>query len=486
MNITVNNQTPDKYQKKVLKNNSQSLLVIAGAGSGKTFTIIAKVKKIIKDGINPEDILCISFTRESAKDLDKKLKKENINIKVKTFHSLGYELINNYKRVQLSDSKLLNKIVEKEIQNNNNLNKILNLKFKRIGKPDKAFNKMENNIILNTKNKEKLKIILINFVNLFKSNNYKIKDFNNFQKLNKSNNLYDKRIRHKLFLKLAKNIIQKYQKELKKRKIIDYHDMINLATYIVKNNKIYPYKYIIIDEYQDTSSNKNELIREIQKQTKCKLMTVGDDWQSIYGFSGSNLESFTNFKQMFPNSKVIKLKNTYRNSKELLYISRKFICKNKLQLKKRLKSAKRLKYPIYICYYKKNIKEILKKIKLNNDTLVLGRNNKDINMVPKELKFKTIHKSKGLECFDTVILNLEDKYNSFPSKIKESEYLKYVKPKIDSYPYAEERRLFYVAITRCKNRNYLFVNKDNPSMFVKEIIKDYKKYIKIKDFSNNS
>ena len=77
MNITVNNQTPDKYQKKVLKNNSQSLLVIAGAGSGKTFTIIAKVKKIIKDGINPEDILCISFTRESAKDLDKKLKKEN-------------------------------------------------------------------------------------------------------------------------------------------------------------------------------------------------------------------------------------------------------------------------------------------------------------------------------------------------------------------------------------------------------------------------
>jgi len=88
-----------------------------------------------------------------------------------------------------------------------------------------------------------------------------------------------------------------------------------------------------------------------------------------------------------------------------------------------------------------------------------------------------MHKSKGLESENVIIINLEDKYNSIPNKIKESEYLAYVKPKIDSYPYAEERRLFYVALTRTKNKNYLIVNKNNPSIFVRELLKYHGNYI---------
>ena len=90
--------------------------------------------------------------------------------------------------------------------------------------------------------------------------------------------------------------------------------MINKATNIVNKEGIYPYKYIIIDEYQDTSLNKCLLIKAIQNKTNASLIAVGDDWQSIYRFTGSNLEIFTNFKDYFPKAKILKLKNTYRNN----------------------------------------------------------------------------------------------------------------------------------------------------------------------------
>ena len=261
--------------------------------------------------------------------------------------------------------------------------------------------------------------------------------------------------------------------------------MINESIKIVKKKGIYRYKYIIIDEYQDTSLNKTELIKEIQKKTNAKLIAVGDDWQSIYGFTGSNLEIFTNFDKNFPKTKIIKLKKTYRNSKELLKITKKFICKNKNQIYKNLTTKKKNKHPIHIYYYKDKIDEIWDKVlekTKEKDLLILGRNNSDIAKLPKlkdNSKFLTIHKSKGLESENTIIINLENNYNGLPSKICDSEYLVYVKPKTDNYTYAEERRLFYVALTRSKNNNYLLVKKDNPSIFVKELIRDYSKYILI-------
>ena len=97
------------------------------------------------------------------------------------------------------------------------------------------------------------------------------------------------------------------------------------------------------------------------------------------------------------------------------------------------------------------------------------------------MKFLTIHKSKGLESENTIIINLEDKYDSLPSKIEENEYLKYVKPLKDKFKYSEERRLFYVGLTRCRSNNILLVKKDNPSIFIKELIKNNKKNIKIID-----
>lgn len=474
---------PDKYQNKVIKSKAKNILVIAGAGSGKTQTIVMKIRKLINERINPEEILCISFTRESSQNLEKKLK--TIGVSVKTFHSLGYEIISKYRTVKIVTNEL-DKIIDKEIKKNKNINKILNLNFKRIGSNDNVFNILENNIIINSKYKNQLALTIQNFINLFKSSNMQKEDYKLFYRINEKNNIYEEKKRHKYFLKLTQKVLKKYEKFLKKNNYIDYNDMINEATKIVEKKFTGKYKYIIVDEYQDISLNKVKLIKEIQNKTDAKLIALGDDWQSIYTFTGSNLEVFTKFKKIFKHSKIIKLKYTYRNSKELTKVAGKFISKNPFQITKKIKTSKTNKYPIHIYYYNKSIEEVWEKIReevKNTETLILSRNNRDINLLPKldkNMKFLTMHKSKGLESDNTIIINLEDSYSSIPSKIKENEFLNYVKPQTDKFKYAEERRLFYVALTRCKNNNYLIVKKDNPSVFVKELLKDSRRYIDVK------
>lgn len=483
--MIVNGMHTDKYQNRIIKSKVKNMLVLAGAGSGKTLIIVGKIKYLISKGIFPEEILCISYTKAASKSLESKLKKESINIKVKTFHSLGFDIIKKYNPFEVSNGKILSESIDYSLNKCKFIKKILNVRFTRLGGYDKDFNKLEENIIKNSYYLNRLKKIMIMFINLYKSGNYSKNDFISFRKRNQQENLYSEYKRHELFLNLMEKTINIYNNKLKKNKMIDYHDMINNAIHIIEKKGSFPYKYIIVDEYQDSSLNKLKLIKALQNKTNANFMAVGDDFQSIYSFTGSNLDIFINFKKYFRKSKIYKLKYTYRNPKELLYLTNSFICKNPLQIKKKIKSLKSVKYPIKIYYYDKDIKEIFNKLNdIKGKVFVLGRNNSDIKLMPFHSKnFFTIHKSKGLECDNTIIVNLIDNYNSIPNKIKDSEYLKYVKPQIDRYIYAEERRLFYVALTRCKYCNYLIVNKNNPSIFIKELIRDYSKYIKIYDIS---
>lgn len=464
---------PDKYQMKVIKNNSKSLLVVAGAGSGKTFTIVEKIKHLISKGINEKEILCISFTREASKSLEDKLKGTGIN--VKTFHSFGFDIIKKSYNVRLVNDDILRNIISKYVDKFN-LYDVVIASFLEFGYGKSDF-RIRNELLRNSKYKEIFIDTIYTFINLYKSN---LKDFDNFYKINKSNN-FKKQKRHKKFLNLVRKIYVEYEDYLESSNEIDFNDMINLARKVIHDEGVFPYKYIIIDEYQDTSLNKCLLIKEIINKCGAKLMVVGDDWQSIYGFTGSNLDIFTNFKRYFKGSRVIKLKNTYRSSNELVKVSRGFIMKNPYQLRKNIVSKKHLNKPIYVYYYDNDIKEIWDKIDSDN-AFVLGRNNKDIKLIPylkDNMRFLTVHKSKGLESDDVIVVGLENKIDGFPSKVKDSEYLMYVKGECDKYLFAEERRLFYVALTRARNRVIVLVKKDNPSIFVTEILKDFSKYIKI-------
>ena len=445
---------------------------MAGAGSGKSLTMVGKIRYLIeRKSIKEDEILCISFTKDASKNLEMNIKKNyNYNINVYTFHKLALEILkeNNY---NIALDSTLRYIVDEYfyiIKHDN----YMKLKLKKI--LCKIDTKYDN--ILNSKELEQFKRLIITFINLFKTNDYKLDKFLTLKG-------------NKDIMRIIIDIYLLYEEELKSTNSIDFNDMITRATEYLKNNDIKKYKYIIVDEYQDTSYIRYLFLKEIINKTGAKIICVGDDYQSIYRFNGCNLNMFLNFKKYFGYTKILKINNTYRNSQELINVAGNFIMKNKRQLYKKLKSSKRIEKPIKIMYGN-NLKKLLDIVLKNHkNILILGRNNFDIDKYFKldsnncinyngvNIKYLTIHASKGLEEECVVIINLKDDILGIPNKIQDDNILKCVNNNIDIYPYEEERRLFYVAITRTKSDVYFLVDKKNPSIFVKELIKDNKKYI---------
>ena len=232
------------------------------------------------------------------------------------------------------------------------------------------------------------------------------------------------------------------------------------------------------------------LIKAIYKNTNAIITAVGDDAQSIFHFSGCDLNIFLNFQEHFPNSSIVYLKNTYRNSQEIINISESFINKNPCQLRKNMQSPVHIKHPIKIINYffpKHALKKLLNILsKENKDILIISRNYNDIYEYldndfrlekyslyyqNKKYRFLTIHSSKGLEADYVIILNVSNKKYGLPNKEINHPLINMLSSSCDTFPYAEERRVFFVAITRCKLKTFLLVPKSNPSTFIKEIKK---------------
>ena len=448
----------DNNQKEAIYSEEVNTLVLAGAGSGKTLTIMGKIKYLIEEKrINPKEILCISFTNDTVNNLKDKIK---YDIDIFTFHKLALEIISDYKKNITIVNNYLDYII------------------------DEIFLSIVNNI--SEKDLKYFNNTISSFICLLKNNNYSIKDLDKIIKKNKSK-----------ILEVIRYIYLIYEEELNSTNYVDLNDIINLAISLINERGLKRYyKYIIIDEYQDISENRFQLVKTIKDSCNTKLFVVGDDYQSIYRFTGSNMNMITKFKKYFGYTRIVKICNTYRNSNELIKVATKFIMKNKNQIKKNLLSTKHNNKPIKIIYYTKNECVKLKRLLLtiNDKVMILGRNNFNItNILDEELimkedkllfnnkqyDFKTVHKSKGLEEEEIVLLHLTNNNYGFPNKKKEG-INSLLLPK-EKYRYEEERRLFYVALTRTKNNIYLFVDKENPSIFVKEIIRNSKKYIEVLD-----
>lgn len=334
------------------------------------------------------------------------------------------------------------------------------------------------------------------FITLFKSNGYKLSDLQGLSyKSSKFNNDFHSR-RTELFKTIVAPVMTAYEEYLAENKNIDFSDMINTATDIVSTgHKVGQYKYVIIDEFQDISIARYKLVKAILNQTEAKLLCVGDDWQSIYRFTGSDISLFTNFESYFGYTSIMRLEKTYRNAQQLIDVVGRFITKNPMQLKKSLLSAKSLDYPVVFWNYNDNpftaLQKILTKIISefgpDKSILLLGRTTYDSEMLkesglfkfkgeqiiyndsPKTpITFMTVHKSKGLEADNIVLLNFRNATLGFPNKISDDPILELVLSSADTFEYAEERRLLYVALTRTKNRSYVMVDEQKPSEFFKE------------------
>lgn len=311
--------------------------------------------------------------------------------------------------------------------------------------------------------------------------------------------------RQEMFLKFTLPILEKYDTVLKERNEIDFNDMINKATEVVQSNKPnYSYRYIIIDEYQDISFSRFNLIKEIRDLSGARLVCVGDDWQSIYRFAGSDISLFSNFEKHVGKYEQLLIEQTYRNAQSLIDFSSKFIQKNPNQISKKPKSKKEpLENPIkFVQYRQSEVEDIfLNEIQTlvtkygNKSILVLGRHSFDINDLIKltpnsrikyiestgkleikgfedlDIQYLTVHKSKGTEADNVIVLNMKNHLLGFPNKMTSDPILSLLLSDKEEYRFAEERRMFYVALTRTKNEVILLVPTD-VSLFIEELLTD--------------
>ena len=372
---------------------------------------------------------------------------------------------------------------------------------------EKIVNTEENKYIM------KLVKLVCTFIQNFKTNGFSIDDFSRFER--KSTNE-----RTKLFLSICQQCFLEYSKRLKEKNAVDFEDMINDSVRVLNEQQRIgaelDFKYIIVDEYQDISRQRFDLTKELSKICKAKIIAVGDDWQSIYAYAGSDITLFTHFRQTMGYGLELKITKTYRNAQEVIDIAGGFIQKNHSQLRKELISPKHIEQPIVIESYSENVdrkqtagkggryymigekvEAIVEKILLENpksSILLLGRygfdafhlshsgkfvyNEKTGGVTSTKfpnvaLDFMTVHRAKGLGYDNVIIINARNEVYGFPSQVQDDPVLKYVVRDDHSIEYAEERRLFYVALTRTKNRVYLIVPQERPSSFVLELIDDY-------------
>ena len=278
---------------------------------------------------------------------------------------------------------------------------------------------------------------------------------------------------------------------------IDFTDAIIRATDLCNKGHRPDYDYILVDEFQDISQDRYRFLQALRrKEPLTKLFCVGDDWQSIYRFAGSDMALFKQFEKYFGYTKKCLMETTYRFGEPAITKSSKFILANPGQAVKNVHSFRNdaeTKLDFLSTNGRDSVVETVKaladQISEDKEILLLGRYGFDVNVFKnteltihngndgvyvtygrRQMKYMTVHQSKGLECDYIILLNCNGGVIGFPSQISDSPVLKYVLSEPDAYAFSEERRVFYVGITRAKKHTWVLYDIKNPSPFVKEFV----------------
>lgn len=361
-----------------------------------------------------------------------------------------------------------------------------------------------------------LEDLIVSFVNLCKSRDLSEKEIKDLFFSKRKDDFMTQR--SKLFFTFAFPIIRQYQEALDEDESIDFHDMINHAADIVKKNGCpVKYDYVIIDEYQDISYSRFNLMKAIRDYSDAKILCVGDDWQSIYRFAGSDISLFSKFGDFVGEYEQLLIEQTYRNSQELVDMASQFIQKNPMQIKKEPKSGKTHSDPINFIQYDAGdsngaykafvnaVEDLVERHGADKSIMVLGRHSFDIRPIIYDgkydgkdserkrygitmnertgqikirgldydnLTFTTVHKAKGLQADNVIVLHMENSQYGFPNKLTDDPMLTPLLSQQEEFPFSEERRLFYVAITRTKEEVILLAPNVNESEFFMELLND--------------
>lgn len=473
-------------QARAVVNGEQALLVLAGAGSGKTSVLVARAGWLLARGeAAAEQILLLAFGRKAAQEMDDRIRERlhTDEVTARTFHSLALHIISQGSKKVPTVSKLENDAVARS--------KLFMTTWRQQCSEKKAQAKgwrqwleeemqwpvPEGNFWDDEKLQRRLASRLDRWVSLMRMHGGAQAEMiaNAPQEIR---DLFSKRI------KLMAPLLKAWKSALKDENAVDFSGLIHQAIVILEKGRfISPWKHILVDEFQDISPQRAALLAALRKQnSQTTLFAIGDDWQAIYRFSGAQLSLTTAFQQNFGEGDRCNLDTTYRFNSRIGEVANRFIQQNPHQLTKPLNSLMTGDKKAVTLLDENQLDLLLDKlsgfVKTEERILVLARYHhlkpasleKAATRWPKlQLDFMTIHASKGQQADYVIVVGLHEGNDGFPAPARESIMEEALLPAVEDFPDAEERRLLYVALTRARHRVWLLFNKETPSCFVDEL-----------------
>ncbi|HGL6355853.1 TPA: DNA helicase IV [Citrobacter amalonaticus] len=473
-------------QARAVVNGEHSLLVLAGAGSGKTSVLVARAGWLLARGeAAAEQILLLAFGRKAAQEMDERIRERlhTEEITARTFHALALHIIQQGSKKVPTISKLendtaaRNKLFISTWRQQCSEKKAQAKGWRQWLEEEMAWTVPEGNFWDDEKLQRRLASRLDRWVSLMRMHGGAQAEMI-ASAPEEIRDLFGKRV------KLMAPLLKAWKSALKAENAVDFSGLIHQAIVILEKGRfVSPWKHILVDEFQDISPQRAALLAALRKQNShTTLFAVGDDWQAIYRFSGAQLSLTTAFHQTFGDGDRCDLDTTYRFNNRIGEIANRFIQQNPHQLKKPLNSLTTGDKKAVTLLDDTQLDALLDKLsgyaKADERILVLARYHhlkpasleKAATRWPKlQLDFMTIHASKGQQADYVIIVGLQEGSDGFPAPARESIMEEALLPVVEDFPDAEERRLLYVALTRARHRVWLLYNKATPSRFVEDL-----------------
>ncbi|THC30927.1 DNA helicase IV [Enterobacter sp. AD2-3] len=480
---TVESSPLNPAQARAVVNGEQSLLVLAGAGSGKTSVLVARAGWLLTTGEAVADqILLLAFGRKAAQEMDERIQERlhTRDITARTFHALALHIIQQGSKKVPSISKLENDAQARQAlfiktwRQQCSEKKAQAKGWRQWLEEELNWEVPEGSFWQDDKLARRLGSRLDRWVSLMRMHGGSQAEM--IESAPEAiRELFSKRV------KLMAPLLKAWKTALKEENAVDFSGLIHQAIIILEKGRfVSPWKHILVDEFQDISPQRAALLSALRAQNKhTSLFAVGDDWQAIYRFSGAQLSLTTAFHHYFGEGDRSDLDTTYRFNSRIGEIANRFIQQNPHQLAKPLNSLRPGDKKAVTLLADDQLEPLLDKLsgyaKPDERILVLARYHhikpealeKAATRWPKlQLEFMTIHASKGQQADYVIVVGLKEGSDGFPTPARESVMEQALLPEPEDFPDAEERRLLYVAMTRARHRVWLLFNKEEPSVFV--------------------
>lgn len=495
-------------------------LVLAGAGCGKTSVMLGRCAYLLESQqATADSILILAFAKDAAQEMKTRLAERlpNAKITVKTFHALALDIIKQVDNERPQVSKLASSDSAKQqffkqIITTLLLDKDFNALFSEycyayvawLGKlPDDKHDAEVKRLLAGKGGYKKLLSQLVELTMQYKNTLTVTSE----QKSNASPDTDFAALTHEIVAILLAH----YQHDLDENNEIDFDGMITKASdYVCDGQFSSPWLHILVDEFQDISQARATLVRHLQTQVDdSKLFCVGDDWQAIYQFAGSDIAVTTRFSDYFGITSTLPLDTTFRFNDQISAVASKFVMANPEQMHKQITTHIQAKKAcIQVSYYQlsndhksSNKQDDAATLWLEKKLTQLAAANKGVNkgagqqqsvlllarfnfqlpdsktltalstQYPQlDIKSMTVHSAKGQEADNVIVLAMEAGEHGFPCHKRRHPFALILQPEPSGFPDAEERRLFYVALTRARQQVYLLCNEDKPSTFIEELV----------------